>query len=192
LIEPTQEEMAAESADWVATLPAPKQPSTGDALETLVKKSLKHFEKYGLSVKQYGVQVKGRHGRGGKFQGRTMGKAGLDFDGDYLGRRVTFDAKSTAKMALPLSMLRDHQVKAVRQAHERGAIAFFFVEFSAVKGGPQYFALTWPVLEQYIDGHTAIHWESMSARCVKVKHAGKVLDVLGTVKVLAVSREVAL
>jgi recombination protein U len=122
---------------------------TGSNFEALVRRSAKAQAEAGLQLPQRSPRTVGRVDAGGRITGRVVGVDSLDFDGDYLGRRVTFDCKSTQnKSSFPLGMVAIHQAVIVRKAHERGALAFFLVEFSS---SGQVYALTWPMLRPWWD-----------------------------------------
>jgi penicillin-binding protein-related factor A (putative recombinase) len=131
---------------------AAKTKSTGAALEALVRKREKAYREEGLDLEQNSPRFAGKVDGQGRARGRLVAKGGLDFSGDYYGRRVTFDAKSTKGKSFPVDpkrTVKPHQARRLREAHERGAIAFLLVEFSELPDGPRYFALTWPVLAPY-------------------------------------------
>lgn len=162
----------------------------GSALEALVRKSAKALEREGLRLAQTSPRsvVMKRHGSG-LAEVRQMPTGDLDFVGDLRGRLVSFDAKSTQqKTRFPLSNIKRHQQVIVRKAHERGALAFFLVEFSTLAGGPRYFALTWPVLRRFWpaggDPEPSIPLAVFEAECLEVKRAGAVLDLVGAVRQL--------
>lgn len=162
--------------------------STGKSLEALVRHSAKRQAILGLNLKQTSPRFVGSVGSDGQAQGRVVGKGSLDFVGDFLGRAVELDAKSTKiKSSLKLSLLKRHQVNIVKHAFKRGAIAFFLVEFSALDGPPRYFALTWPVLQAYWDkadfgGTQSIPFAVIEKACVEVSRKGKTLDLVGAIQ----------
>jgi penicillin-binding protein-related factor A (putative recombinase) len=131
---------------------AAKTKSTGGALEALVRKRADDYKAEGLELEQGSPRFAGTVDGQGRARGRLVAKGGLDFSGDFWGRRVTFDAKSTKGKSFPIDpkrTVKPHQARRLREAHERGAIAFLLVEFSELPDGPRYFALTWPVLAPY-------------------------------------------
>ena len=136
---------------------AAKTKSTGAALEALVRKRAEAYREEGLYLEQGSPRFAGHVDKQGRARGRLVGKGGLDFNGDFWGRRVTFDCKSTKGKSFPVDpkrTVKPHQARRLREAHERGAIAFLLVEFSQLldaegKPAPRYFALTWPVLAPY-------------------------------------------
>lgn len=165
--------------------------TTGDTLEALVRKSAALLEREGLRLKQTGAIFKGKVGPGGQARGRIIAKGDLDFVGDYRGRAVSFDAKSTKRAtSFQLALLKKHQVTICKNAHQRGAIAFFLIEFSALPTGSRYFALTWDVLADYWQAHTFGNGEAsiplavIASRCVEVRRSGAVLDLVGAIEAL--------
>lgn len=161
--------------------------STGDSLEALVRRSADIFTSEGLRLKQTGATFRGKIGPRGQAQGRIVAKGDLDFVGDYRGRAVSFDAKSTkVPTSFPLSNLKRHQVTICKNAHARGALAFFLVEFSKHEV-PSYFALTWPELKSFWNRYDAIapgpaYTASIPlpfflGHCVRVERQGNVLDL---------------
>lgn len=168
----------------------------GSALEAIVRRSADKAKDAGLWLVQTGPRFAGKvTGPAGEAQGRLVAAGALDFIGDLHGRAVTFDAKSCAiKTAFPLKDIRPHQAVIVKRAHRRGAVSFFLVEFSALAGGPRYFALTWPVLEPYwrpfyhsgsADGSSSIPLRVFEAECLEVGCKGKTLDLAGAIEALA-------
>lgn len=162
--------------------------NTGKALEALVRHSADRQAKLGINLKQTSPRFVGGIGPDGQAQGRVVGKGTLDFVGDLLGRSVQFDAKSTkARSSFKLSLIKRHQATIVRNAHERGAIAFFLIEFSTLEGGPRYYALTWPVLQPFWDkadfgGVQSIPREIIQRGCVEIPRKGKTLDLVGAIR----------
>ena len=153
----------------------------GGHLEQLVAASVKHLEPWGLSIRQTSPRFVGKVLAGGQAIGRLVGHGHLDFVGDYKGRHVAFDAKSCRlKTSFPLKNLKPHQVEQVAEAHSRGALSFFLVEFLDLPGGPRYFALTWPVLEPYWVGRlrvASVPLEVFTRECYEFRLAGSLLDV---------------
>lgn len=124
----------------------------GSALEALIRRSAKRQEGLGLHLTQTGARfIPGRAlGPRGETSGRVVGAGGLDFAGDLQGRAVTFDAKSTENRArFDLRLIKPHQAVIVKNAHARGAVAFFLVELGARSPAPAYYALAWPVLRPW-------------------------------------------
>lgn len=163
--------------------------NTGKALEDLVKNSAKALEPEGLRLKQTGARFVGKVAARGKARGRIVASGDLDFVGDFWGRGVSFDAKSTSvNTSFALRLLKKHQVVIVKHAHARGALAFFLVEFSELDGGPRYFALTYPVLKSWWDRFehdgtpASIPFAAIEAHCHEVKRAGNVLALVGVVR----------
>lgn len=168
----------------------------GSALEALVRGSAEKFEDQGLCLHQTSPRFVGRIGQDGQAVGRVTGKGALDFFGDYLGRFVTLDCKANAiKTSFPLKNIENHQAKIVKGAHERGAVAFFLVEFTKLDSGPRYFALTWPTLapwwnpyraSQYFGGDApqSIPLKVFEAEALEVRLNRRTLDLLGCIKAL--------
>lgn len=165
----------------------------GASLEAMIRRSA---EIQGLrGLKQTGPRYVGATGRGGRAKGgRVVGKGELDFAGNVGPLAVTFDAKSCANgTSFPLANIKRHQATICKRRHEEGAIAFFLVEFSALDA-PEYFALTWPVLEPYWKRYDAIKpgadyvasipLTEFRGQCIRVERAGSVLDLLAAVKQL--------
>lgn len=155
--------------------------------------SVKNLEPWGLSIRQTSPRFVGKVLAGGQAIGRLVGHGGLDFVGDYRGRHVAFDAKSCRlKTSFPLKNLKDHQVEQVAEAHGRGALSFFLVEFLDLPGGPRYFALTWPLLEPYWVGRlrvASIPLGYFVERCYEFRLHGALLDIVKGCE--ALSKEVA-
>lgn len=153
----------------------------GSSLEALVAHSAKGLDAWGLCLRQTSPRFVGRVLPGGQAVGRLMGHGGLDFAGDWWGRAVTFDAKSSKlKTRLPFDNLKEHQVEIVRGAHERGGIAFFLVELAALER-PRYLALTWSVLRPWWDRRLvdkSIPVPVLLERCPEFHLKGKRLDLL--------------
>lgn len=179
---------------------AAKTKSTGAALEALVRRRAEDYRAEGLDLEQNSPRFAGRVGPGGQARGRLVAKGGLDFNGDFWGRRVTFDCKSTTGKSFPVDpkrTLKPHQARRLKEAHERGAIAFLLVEFTEAEAFPLYFALTWPVLKpywepvdraRYIGGKTAttsIPLATFEASCAVVKRGRSGLDLIPTIVYLA-------
>lgn len=155
--------------------PTPKRADPGGDLQRLVEVSAKAFKPEGLKLKHH----RPHNPRGTK----VYLPAPVDFTGDCRGRAVAFDAKSTAGSFLPISDLtkRQHQIDEIREAHGRGAVAFYLVELRGAPGGPRYFALTWPVLAPYVAraaGRQSIPLEVFTASCPEVVKAGRLLDLV--------------
>lgn len=165
----------------------PTAKPSGAILEALVRSSARLFAKQGLSLRQQGPRFSGKVGQRGKAVGRIIGPGGLDFEGDYHGRRVIFDAKSCAGTSFPLSLLKDHQVKQVRLATARGVLAFFLVEMTQPTA--TYWALTWRELEPWwrgatlpgLDGRQSIPRDAIE-RCIPVRRNGQVLDLASAIE----------
>lgn len=165
--------------------------TTGNTLEALVRKSAKAQLSQGLRLAQTSPRsvVLKRHAAG-QAHVQQMPTGELDFVGDYKGRAVSFDAKSTAtKTTFPLRNIKRHQATIVRHAHERGALAFFLVEFTACAGAPRYYALTWDVLAPFWSSFslyqaTSIPLAVFEKRCVEVVRKGATLDLVGAVQQL--------
>jgi penicillin-binding protein-related factor A (putative recombinase) len=178
---------------------AAKTKSTGAALEALVRKRADAYKAEGLDLEQGSPRFAGTVDGQGRARGRLVAKGGLDFSGDFWGRRVTFDAKSTKGKSFPIDpkrTVKPHQARRLREAHERGAIAFLLVEFSELPDGPRYFALTWPVLApyweqadqaRYLGGKAApsIPLATFEASCARVVRTGAALDLVAVVTYLA-------
>ena len=170
--------------------------STGDTLEALVRRSATLFAAEGLRLKQTGATFRGKIGPRGQAKGRIVSKGDLDFVGDYRGRSVSFDAKSTTNAtSFPLKNLKRHQVTICKNAHARGAMAFFLVEFSLLEV-PAYFALTWPELKSFWQRYDAIapgttYTASIPlpfflGHCVRIERQGNVLDLPAAIIALQV------
>lgn len=170
---------------------------TGAKLEELVRKSLKRQEAAGLWLLQTGPRfIGGVVGPGGEARGRVVARGGLDFHGDYKGLSLAFDAKSCAnKTAFPLAQVEHHQAFIVRRAQERGAIAFFLLELTALG---EYYALTWDVLGPYWkakraaeygggEARASIPFAEIQARCLRVERGRGGLDLVGCIEALAAS-----
>lgn len=169
--------------------------NAGSALEMLVENSVFHAEKEGLSLKRTTPPFVGRVDKSGKAIGYLAAKGGLDFTGDLWGQAVYLDCKVTAKprLAFDETCLKPHQIDIVREAHSRGAIAFFLVEL--VDGlDSDYWALDWGVIAPFWvefqqGGRKSIPALEVKARAhpVKLKAAG--LDILGAVKAIRERRK---
>ena len=163
--------------------------STGSNLEALVRCSADRLEDQGFHLIQTSPRFVGSVGPKGEAFGRIVGQGALDFIGDFRGLFVTFDAKSTeSKTAFKLDLIKRHQAVIVRKSFERGAIAFFLVEFSKLEPA-RYFALTWPVLKPWwgrmdYGGPQSIPFAFLEAECLEIHRERKTLDLVGTVEAL--------
>lgn len=159
--------------------------STGSKLETLVRKSADAQRPQGLNLAHTSPRFVGRIGPKGEAQGRVVGKGTLDFIGDYRGRMVTLDAKSTKTKGFPLRLMKRHQTVIVKNAHQRGAVAFFLVEFSDT---PDYYALTWPVLAPWwarfdlLGDPASIPRDVFERECPTIPKTGATLDLVGVIE----------
>lgn len=167
---------------------------SGVRFEDLIRKSLRRQEDMGLWLLQTGPRfIGGVVGPAGQATGRVVGRGGLDFHGDYQGRAVAFDAKSCASStSFPLSNIEHHQAVIVRKAHERGAVAFFLLELSALG---EYYALTWDVVGPYWRAKRAADYTGEEARasipvaqiraeCHQLKRERWGLDLVGCIEAL--------
>lgn len=167
---------------------------TGAELQTLIRASVKDVE--GLYIEETSPRsiVLKAYGMG-KFVVRFGGKGTLDFVGDFRGRALYFDAKSTkVKTRFNLENIEGHQAKIIRKAHGRGCLAFLLVEFSTLEGGPRYFAMTWDVLgpawEAYqdvkqLDAPSSIPFKTIAANCLEVKRVKGSLLLVSAIAELA-------
>ncbi|MDD5305628.1 MAG: Holliday junction resolvase RecU [Elusimicrobia bacterium] len=170
----------------------PPRKNTGGTFERLVVKSAESFAPLGLHLRKNDPRFAGQHLAGGGAVGHITGKGGLDFEGRLDVRWCGLEAKSTENQtAFPLSMLREHQVGIIEAAATDGAIAFLLIEFSALKGGPRYFALDWSALEPWWvayaagKGRASIPFKAIVEQAVEVRRAGKLLDVFAAVRAMA-------
>lgn len=171
--------------------------SNGTALEALVRHSAARQRLQELWLVQTGPRFVGRVvGPHREAIGRLVSLGELDFIGDLRGRLVTFDCKSTAiRTSLKLELLKPHQVAIVEQAHKRGGIAFFLVEFREPPE-PRYYALQWSVLEpywlSYVDGkgRASIPRGVIARECVEIRRTRRTLDLVGCIEAL-MGQEVA-
>lgn len=161
--------------------------SKGKALEALIQRSAERQQCAGLHLAKTGVgfAYQGRSADG-RMVGIATNKGQLDFVGHYRGRLVTFDAKSCDKPRLPLEMLKRHQVTIVKNRHTEGCVAFFLVEFT--QGDvPEYYALTWPVLQpwwnQYSTNGTpaSIPWVWFEQTAARIRRSPTGLDLVDVV-----------
>lgn len=155
----------------------PKRADPGGDFERLIERSKKALIPQGLKLK---------HHRPHRPRGTNFYQAApVDYTGDFRGRAVAFDAKSCAGSSLALSDLkkRQHQIDEIREAHGRGAVAFYLVELRGVIGGARYFALTWPVLAPYMAGagRQSIPLEVFVGRCPEVVKVGRLLDLVAAI-----------
>lgn len=159
----------------------PKRPKPPwKKFEELVKASAKAQRAAGLDLKKTSPSV--------NAFGHVQGGGQLDFEGDLRGRAVKFDAKSCAGSCFPVGNIQEHQRKRVRDAHGRGAIAFFLVEMRDAPGGPRYFALTWPALQPYLledAPRKSVTIAGFGARCVEVRRVGGELDLVAAIEAVA-------
>lgn len=159
--------------------------STGKALETLVRKSADAQRPQGLNLAHTSPRFVGRVGPNGEAQGRVVSKGTLDFLGDYRGRLVTFDAKSTKTKSFPLRLIKRHQATIVRNAHQRGAIAFFLVEFTDTGA---YYAMPWPVLAPWwgefdmMGDPASIPRQVIESECLAIAKERGRLDLVGVIE----------
>lgn len=106
-------------------------------------------------------------------------KAPLDFEGDWHGRAVKFDAKSCGEAAFPIKSIAPHQMTRLAAAWGRGALAFVLIEMRPAQPAegekaapPRYFAVPWPVLARYqgpAAARKSITLEALAAEAVEVR-----------------------
>ena len=162
---------------------------TGSTFEQLVKRSIKAQADQGLRLPQRSPRVTGAVGPGGTIRGKVTGIDSLDFEGDFNGTAVYLDAKSTKNTSsFPLANIEQHQVVIVKNAHARGCVAFFLIEFSA-DGDVR--ALTWPVLKPWWDakdygGRRSIPRSVITRECLQVQTVVRShnLDLVGLIALL--------
>ncbi len=94
-----------------------------------------------------------------KFSSVTKGEKGLkvnnafiekksfsDYYGIYKGRYIAFEAKSTKLDALPLSNIKTHQHKYLKDVSKYGGISFYIFYF---KKQNKFFYIDWKVIETF-------------------------------------------
>lgn len=121
----------------------------GGVLEQLIARSAARQREQGLWLLQTSPRFipAGVIGPRGETSGRVIGAGGLDFHGDWNGRAVMLDAKSTeSRTRFDLRLIKPHQAVLVKNAHARGALAGFLVELGARSPAAEYYLLTWPLL----------------------------------------------
>lgn len=176
----------------------------GSAFETMARKSADKARDEGLWLAHTSPRFVGSVGPAGEASGRLVALGALDFIGDYRGQAVTFDCKSTeTRTSFALRLIKPHQALIVRNAHARGAIAFFLLELDAKAKGPAYFALTWPVLEPYWrawhypnplsddEPPASIPRAVLEAHCPRVTRKGSTLDLCAAISGLLETRNAA-
>ena len=135
----------------------------GAAFESMIELTNAYYRRRGDAViEKQEIQTKMIRGK------MTYTKKGApDFMGTLArGKAICFDCKSTAKPSLPLSdlMKRPHQLEFMIEWENTGGIAFYLVEFSAVR---RYFMLFPMQLKRAIEeaemgGRKSIPMESMN------------------------------
>lgn len=160
----------------------------GGALEKLVKASADRQRNEGLSLTQTAPRFIGKPGADGIATGRVVGTGQLDFVGDWRGRAVSIECKSTRHATrLDLRLIRRHQAVILRRAHERGAVAFLLVELGAGSPSPVYLAVPWPTLAPWWNaasygGAQSIPRAALDAGSVTVPRRGNYLDLVATIR----------
>lgn len=158
----------------------------GMGLETLIIYANEQYEKKGIANIRK-VSTPWNIIRSGKtiVGAFPEGPSTVDFMGDYQGRSICFEAKSTQnKTSFPLSNFEEHQIEFMRKWK---GLAFALIEFSAHK--EVYYLESARLLDAWdthlASGKASIPYEFFKNRCRLVQPSRTVLDYLKNVEVPA-------
>lgn len=159
----------------------------GDAFEEMINISNIAYEKKGIALIQKIATPmkpirKGKHIVSAYYEEKST----LDFIGVANGKAIAFDAKETKeKNKFPLSNIREHQIKYMRDWFNSGGITFLVINFKEL--GKTY-RIDWCYLSGYWEGYQAnkgkrgygnIPIEFFQTNCLQIKSKdGILLDYL--------------
>lgn len=104
----------------------------GAFLERIIDMANNKYRNAGVAdIRKVPTPFKALKTSGNKVTGHFEKPTWVDYSGIYNGRAIIFDAKQTASTNFPLSNISVHQYNLLESWHEKDAVAFLIVYFSA-------------------------------------------------------------
>ena len=107
----------------------------GMFLESLINKTIKLYERNDIGVfhkKEIPITFS-KVNKGLRLENaKIKSKSTTDYYGIHNGKFIAFEAKSSQKDSLPMSMIKEHQLKYLKKIKNNGGIAFFIIGFTTI------------------------------------------------------------
>lgn len=128
----------------------PRQANKGKQLENDIEVSIKYYQyqkialirKVPTPIKPLKVDYKRKIITKAVFEQ----KSSVDYEGNYKGIHIAFDAKETSQKYFPLKNVKNHQYEHLKINHDLGGLSFLIVAFKHLG---EIFFLPFTTLDEY-------------------------------------------